>query len=267
VPAFRPETVAATAAVRAGLALVQQRVGADEVRAKTSPRDIVTGTDVAAQEAIRQVLIAFDASIQFVGEEGEHATMPGGGRYWLVDPLCGTSNFAAQLPFYAVNVALVEDGTVSAGVVADGVSGDVYVAERGNGAWLGELPLRVRRDARIVSLDPFLGAPGDLEHFGREFAFRALQGNRWSTRVLATTLSLSWLAAGRFGAAVYANPGLPVHFAAGLRIAEEAGAIVTDQCGDPWRPQSTIFLAAASPDLHAAIRALVDETLAYLAMT
>ncbi len=259
---FRAETRAAIAAVEAGLAVVLSRQDAEDVRFK-GPRDMVTGTDVAAQAAIERVLRDYDAAIAFVGEEGDPATVPDARRYWLVDPLCGTSNFAAELPFFAVNVALVEDDKVTIGVVADGTTGEVHVAERGGGAFLlGGEQLKVNPKARPVSLDPILPGPARLSRFGTELAIRVLADARYGVRILATTLSLIYLARGRMAAAVYVCGGLPVHFAAGLLIAEEAGAIVTDERGEPWQLFGPIYIAAANPEVHRFLQRTAQETVA-----
>ena len=250
-PDLRPETQAAIEALRAGLAVVQARTGASDVRLK-GPRDIVTGTDLAAQAAIGAVLGERTPHIAFVGEEG-NSRVPESGDYWLVDPLCGTGNFAAGLPMYATNVALVEDSEVTIGVVADGTTGEVYVAERGRGAWLSDQRLRVDPNAHIVSIDPGLPGPGWLRRFGDELCVRVLAEHELRVRILSTTLALEYVARGWLGGAVYICDGLPVHFAAGLRIAEEAGAIVTDEHGRPWQVAGPIYVVAANRELHAEI--------------
>src|SRR5262245_55385878 len=124
LPDWRPETRAAIAAARVGLDVVLRRERADEVQLK-GLHDPGTGTDLLAQAEIQRVLAEHEPSIAFVGEEGG-AKMSEADRCWMVDPVCGTSNFAVDLPFYAVNVALVEGGWVMAGVVGDGVTGQMY---------------------------------------------------------------------------------------------------------------------------------------------
>ena len=126
--------------------------------------------------------------------------MPETGRYWLVDPLCGTGNYAAGLPLVALNIAPVEDATVTASAVADGVTGDVYVAERGGGAWrlTANSPERLSASGAsgLVSLDPNLAGPGELRAFGQAFAIRVVAAGRWDVRMLATTLVLTYVASG-----------------------------------------------------------------------
>jgi len=253
---LRPETRAAIEAVRVGLEVVVAREGADDVHAK-GEHDLVTGTDLLSQAAIKRVLEEHEPSIAFVGEEGEAVT-PHSDRYWLVDPVCGTGNFAAGLPFYAVNVALVEGGRVTLGVVGDGVTGEVYVAERGQGAWLltesGADRLRVDPHARIVSVDENLAGPGRLARFGVEFALRVLAEQRLQVRMLATTLCLAYVARGSMGGAVYVCGELPVHFAAGLLLAEEAGALVTDENGGPWQVFGPVYVVAANEEVGVELR-------------
>src|SRR5256885_448470 len=127
---FRAESLAALAALRVGLPIVQSRQGAHDVRAK-SPGDLVTGTDVLVQSELQRVLYERQPDIAFVGEEGEQTLPPPGGRHWLVDPVCGTNNYAARIPLVAMNVALVESGRVTIAAVADAGTGEVYIAERG----------------------------------------------------------------------------------------------------------------------------------------
>jgi myo-inositol-1(or 4)-monophosphatase len=218
------------------------------VRTK-GPRDIVTGTDLAAQAVMERLLRSAFPDHDFVGEEGEASAPAQTARYWLVDPLCGTTNYAAGLPMVAVNVALVEDTHVTVGVVGDPASGDVYVAERRRGAWLdGGAALKVSDRTGLVSVDPTLGPKG--RGLAVELALGVIAAKRWTIRALGTTLVMAHVAAGRIAAAVYARGASPVHLAAGLLLAEEAGAIVTDTQGRPWLLDSPAFVIAATPSLH-----------------
>src|SRR5207237_9621067 len=92
-------------------------------------------TDVLAQSLIEQSLRRDQPDIAFVGEEGAAAAPSSAPRHWLVDPICGTGNFAAGIPLWAINVALVEDGAVTCAAMADGSTGDILLAERRAGAW------------------------------------------------------------------------------------------------------------------------------------
>jgi myo-inositol-1(or 4)-monophosphatase len=264
--AMRAETTAAVAALRAALPGVLGRQGADEVHAK-GPRDIVTGTDLAAQAIIERVLREHHPDCTFVGEEGEHP-VPATGRYWLVDPLCGTANYAARLPMVALNIALVEDGRVTASAVADGVTGEVYAAERGGGAWrlsaAGPERLNASGISGLVSLDPNLAGPDELRAFGQAFAIRVLAAAQWDVRMFATTLALAYVAGGRLAAAVYASSGPSVHLAAGLLLAHESGAIVTSERGTDWTLQDAVYVVAATAELHRELQVMAQAVVAEL---
>src|SRR5215216_2813345 len=124
---MRPETEAALAAVDVGLDLARRRVGADQVTMK-GDRDPVTATDVAVEDAVRAALTARYPEWTVVGEERGGEDRIGDRPYWLVDPICGTRNFASHLPLYAVNVALVEGGRVTSAAVGDGGTGHRFIA-------------------------------------------------------------------------------------------------------------------------------------------
>ncbi|MBV9169793.1 MAG: inositol monophosphatase family protein, partial [Chloroflexi bacterium] len=208
------------------------------------------------------MLTSRHSDIQFVGEEGAQS-LPPGGRFWLVDPLCGTANYAADLPLFATNVALVEDGLVTAAVVADVMRREIYVAERGRGAWRSDgQRLQASAVSQLVSVDPFLGSNSHpLGEFSRRFAVRAITQARFGVRIFASTLVLAYVATGRLAAAVFCNTPVPVHVAAGLLLAEEAGAIVTDDVGAPWRLTSPLVVIAASRELHQELLRSARETL------
>ncbi len=268
MPDLRPETRSALAALRAALPLVQERRGASDVRAK-GPHDIVTGTDVLVQATLQEVLHQHHPDIAFLGEEGSPEVAPDARRRWLVDPICGTSNYAAGIPLFAINVALVEDRRVAASAVADGGTGELYVAEVGRGAWRvgasGSGRLQVSGTNPLVSVDPDVRGGHGLQDFPTAFAVEAMVGHRWDVRALSSTIALVYLASGRLGGAVYAPLGAALHFAAGVLLAHEAGAIVTDHAGGEWTLDSPICVVAATCTLHSDLVALAAEV--YIRLT
>lgn len=167
----RPETLLAIEAVTRGLALAQRGVGRAEITEK-GDRDLVTATDVAVEDEVRRIL-GEASSRPVVGEERGGEPPAHGSAYWLLDPICGTRNFASGIPFYAVNLALVEDDRVTVAVVGDPSTGEINVAELGQGAWsLSDgvrRPLRVSGESRI--LDVADGRAG-----GAPRPYRAIRG-------------------------------------------------------------------------------------------
>jgi myo-inositol-1(or 4)-monophosphatase len=260
---MRAETGAALSAVEAALKLMKDRAGADQITSKGG-RDLVTATDIAVEDAVRSSLRAAYPEWTVVGEERGGEDQVGDRPYWLVDPICGTRNFAANIPLYAVNIALVQDGQVTVSAVGDGGTGSRYVAERGLGAYEmagnGPVQLRVDPDSPIVSFSPGTSKLGMRPAVGADFTRAAILSDRWELRMLSSTISLSYLASGRIGAYLLFEVSSPVHIAAGALLAEEAGALVTDSAGGPWTVERPSILAAAGPAIQRDLLDLIAET-------
>ena len=245
-----PSTSAAAAAVSRALALAAESLGDPRVTAK-GPRDLVTATDVAVEDLLRSAAASLGISV--VGEE-RGGEAPAGEPYWLVDPLCGTANFAAGIPLYSVNLAVVLDGAVVAAVVGDGSTGDVLVAERGSGAWRSGARLASSASGAVVveagrSSSSVLSAAA-------AFTAAALRAERWDVMALNSTVSLAYVATGRVAAYVL-FPKATLHVAAGALLCAEAGAVVTDLRGVAWTLDSDSLVAAATPELHRDLLALL----------
>jgi fructose-1,6-bisphosphatase/inositol monophosphatase family enzyme len=143
-----PQSVAAIAVVEKALQRAAAGTGAVHVK---QGRDVVTDTDIAVEDLIREELSS-EFGWPVIGEE-RGAEIPAARPYWLVDPICGTRNFAAGVPLFAVNVALVEDGQVSVAVIGDGATGEIAVAERSRGARSRPGGLALRPDAASAMVD------------------------------------------------------------------------------------------------------------------
>jgi len=247
----------ALAAAAAGAAVVRAAYGGSLPRRAKAGLDFTTDVDLAAERAILQVITAARPDDGTVGEE-TGTTGGSGSRRWLVDPLCGTLNYAARTPLVAVNVALVDSSTTLACVSADPIADEVFWGD-GKQAW-------VRRDGSDHLIHPSAASglvdvncdgPLDKEFVGPQLLadrnFRAA----FSPRVLSTTLALAWVAAGRRAAYVsdgeFANN---VHFAAGIGLCRSAGCIVTALDGGPVN-QSRGLIAAANPETHQRLVGLV----------
>ncbi len=252
--ALQPETLAAVEAARLGLRLARDSADSAEVQAKAG-RDVVTSADVAVELAIRQVLTD-QTGLPVMGEEHGGQLPADGSPCWLVDPICGTRNYASGAPLYCVNIALTERGAVTKAVVGDASTRQVHVAERGRGAWL--LPdadlarLTTSEDSRTIVVEDGKAAD-ERRVLAARFAAALISADRWDFRSFGTTMSLAYLAAGRVSGYVAFWTDSAVHAAAGSLLAAEAGGTVSDLAGGPWRLDSDAILAAASPGLHAAL--------------
>ncbi len=257
---LRPEAATAVAGVREALSLAERGTGT--VHAKVG-RDVVTDTDVAVEDRLRCSLASVFAW-PVIGEE-RGGEPPDDGSYWLVDPICGTRNFASGIPLFAVNLALVEDNRIALAVVGDGSTGDVFVAEADRGAWRvsGDTlePLSTSASSLVVDFGgwPKAGPERGLAASGLA---AAVQADRWDVRCLSTTLSLVYVATAQIaGSVLFATPEL-VHVAAGSLLVEEAGGRVTDTAGEPWTLKSASMVCAATEDLHDDLLDLLATTFA-----
>jgi myo-inositol-1(or 4)-monophosphatase len=258
---IRPATHVAIAAVRQALAVVgeYQRAGRAVVTPK-SGRDVVTSADVAAEDAIRTMLAA-RTGVPVVGEERGGDIPVDGSPCWLVDPLCGTRNYAIGTPLYSVNLALLENGQVTAAVVGDPSTGEVLIAERGAGAWALPAQADPRRLATSADSQIVAAEPGRSSGARRDRAAAAVadlvRADQWEFLSLATTLALAYLAAGRLAAWAVFWTDSPVHCSAGSLLVTEAGGVVTDLAGAPWTIASDSCLAAADSGVPAGRREMV----------
>jgi myo-inositol-1(or 4)-monophosphatase len=234
----------------AGRMLIDKRpaAGPDVVETKSSPTDVVTQMDKAAERLIVDRIRAARPGDAFLGEEGGSSTGSSGVR-WIIDPIDGTVDYLYGLP----------DGEVVAGVIEIPHRGETYTAVRGAGALLhtatGTRELRCRTG---VSLERALVATG----FGYFAARRAHQAEvlravlprvRDIRRGGSCCADLCSLAAGRVDA-FYERGNQEWDIAAGGLIVREAGGRVEGLAGAPAGPELTI---AAAPDLFPALHDLL----------
>jgi myo-inositol-1(or 4)-monophosphatase len=202
------------------------RADGDSVRSKSTPTDLVSDADLAAEAAIRAVLRERRPGDAILAEEG--GATEGGELRWLVDPLDGTVNFLFGIPAFGVSVACEDRSGTVAGLVLDPVREECFEATRSGPAKLEGDELRL--DDSAPPLELAMVATG----FGYDSGMRARQAEtlqrvlpqvRDIRRVGAAALDLVWTAAGRFDA--YFERGLKAwDVAAGSLVAERAGLAV-----------------------------------------
>ncbi|WP_328469663.1 inositol monophosphatase family protein [Actinoplanes sp. NBC_00393] len=244
----------AIAAAAAGAAEVQARYGGELARVAKGGGDFATSADLAAERAVLDVLRAQRPGDAVTGEEGGAQGPAGAARRWLVDPLCGTLNYAVRTPLVAVNVALRDGADVRVAAAADPFAGEIF--------WTDGVVARVRRadgtdhvltpSAESALVDVNLDPPYP-RHPALLLADPAF-AERFRPRVLSTTLALLWVADGRRAAYVtYGDLRESVHFAAGIAICRAAGCVVTGIEGQPLHTGPGGLLAAADLPTHAAL--------------
>jgi myo-inositol-1(or 4)-monophosphatase len=228
--------------------------GGHEISSKSTPTDLVSEADRAAEALIRERLLTARPGDAILGEEGGAAGGTTGLR-WVVDPLDGTVNFLFGIPQWAVSIAAEDDRGTLAGVVYDPMRDELWSAERDGPARLdGAEVTGSRRD----DLAEAMVATG----FGYDAGARAEQGAvvarllprvRDIRRLGAAALDLAWAAGGRLDA--FYERGLNAwDRAAGALLCERAGLTVLDLPDDGV---SGAGILVAAPALAQPLRALV----------
>jgi len=214
-----------------------------------SDRDLVSDVDVAVERAVRGYLHQATPGIGFLGEEEGGPDDRGTGWLWALDPIDGTSNFAHGIPLCATSLALLRDGRPVLGVIDAPLMGERFHAADGCGAWCADRRLSASgvtalRDAIVAVGDYATGPEAGRRNQAQLAATVHLAPRVHRIRMLGTAaLDLAWVAAGRLDASItFSNH--PWDTAAGVIIAREAGAAVTDSDGSPHSLASAATIAA-----------------------
>jgi len=148
------------AARKAGRSLVKDfgEVEKLQVSAK-SAGDFVSRADIRAEGIIREDLMEARKTYGFLGEESTEMKGEDPTRRWIVDPLDGTTNFLHGMPHWAISIALEHKGEIVSALVYDPVKDEMFVAEKGTGAWLNETRLRVSNRADLIESVFATGVP------------------------------------------------------------------------------------------------------------
>jgi myo-inositol-1(or 4)-monophosphatase len=215
-------------------------------------RDPVSDADLAVERAVRRHLREATPAIGFLGEEEGGPDNAGTGWLWTLDPIDGTSNYAHGIPLCATSLALLRDGRPVLGVIDAPFLAERFHAAEGAGAWSGDRRLAASttaelRDATIAIGDYATGPGAARKNETQLAAMVALTPCVHRIRMLgAAALDLAWLAAGRLDASVtFSNQ--PWDMAAGIILAREAGAAITDADGTPHTYNSAATIAATEP--------------------
>jgi myo-inositol-1(or 4)-monophosphatase len=250
--------LAVTAARTAGEFLLDARPADLVVATKSTPTDVVTQMDTAAERLISTTIRSSRPDDAMLGEEGQDAGASDGRRVrWIVDPIDGTVNYLYGLPQWSVSIAAEVSGVVVAGAVFDPSKDELFTAERGVGARLNGVPISVSGCSELAQALVGTGFGYDAARRGRQA--QVLTGVlplvRDIRRLGAASLDLCWLACGRLDGYFERGLGVWDYSAAGL-IAAEAGARVEGLHGGP---PSGDLLVAASAGLFPALHDLVAE--------
>jgi myo-inositol-1(or 4)-monophosphatase len=256
--------VAVEAARRAGDVLLGYFGSLDPSEVEEKGRnDVVSRADRESEALVKELLLdAFPGDL-FVGEEGGSTGSDALAPAWIVDPLDGTANFVRGFPHWAVSIGRTaggRDGELVLGVVWDPVKKDLFVAEKGAGAFRNGRRLQVTRREGLAGAALATGFPfrvqARIDTYLRLFkaVFLEVQSIR---RAGSAALDLAYVSCGIFDG--FFELGLsPWDSAAGAVLVTEAGGVVTDfDGGEAWRVRGNTL--AAGPAVHAALARLVAD--------
>ena len=215
------------------------------------PGDFVTTADQRTERILIEELKKARPGYPFLVEESGVIDGPDKSHRFIIDPLDGTTNFMHGIPHFAISIALEREGQIVSGVVFNPVNDEMFVAEKGQGAFLNDKRLRVAarkliKDTLSATGIPFMGKDGH-ERFLSEL--RAVMGASTGVRRYGSAaLDLAGLAAGRYDA--FWERGLkPWDIAAGMLMVREAGGVLSDLNGGE-KALETGDLLASNEALH-----------------
>lgn len=239
--------VAVNCASKAG-EWIKSKIGSiTQLDTKYSMQDLVTEVDKGAERMIRNLIATHFPNHSFLGEEGvepgpeasaKALEEMGDAEYlWIVDPVDGTTNYVHGFPFYSVSIALAYRGQVIVGVVYDPSRDELFVAERGKGAYVHGRKMSVSSEKTLSQsliatgfpADPIVALPANLKNM------QALAPKVRNLRVAGSAaLHLAYVAAGRLSGFWEHNLSA-WDIAAGALLVEEAGGRMSDMENGPYR--------------------------------
>jgi len=226
---------------------------------KKNITDLVTNADIESEKAIIQTI-----RDQYPGHAilAEESGIRNGEKdcQWIIDPLDGTTNFAHGVGIFSISIAFAFKQEIMVGIVLNPESGELFSAIKGCGAMLNKNPIRVSNSKNVQDSLLVTGFPYDIKPVFPELMTRfshCLKAARGIRRLGSAALDLCFVACGRFDG--YWEENLkPWDTAAGMLIATEAGARVTDFSDRPYGVDDYEILAT-NKQIH-------DEMLSLLAI-
>lgn len=238
--------VAINCAAKAGEWIKSKLGNYEKLDIKTSSHDLVTEVDKGAEKLIRRLIMTHFPDHSFLGEEstgvGAAAATSAlnevkqSDYLWIVDPIDGTTNFVHGLPLYSVSIALAHKGEVIVGVIYDPARDELFVAEKGKGAYVHGVRMKVSQEEKLESSLIATGFPTDRDVL-LPLNLAGIQAVAPRVRNIRTigsaALSLAYVATGRLSGFWELNLNA-WDLAAGVLLIQESGGKVTDTAGNPY---------------------------------
>lgn len=220
-------------------------------RAKRHLGDLITEADEKVSDFLIEEIRKKFPDHAIHSEEEKNDVNPGALTEWIIDPIDGTRNFANGIPFWCVMVGVYVGGEAAYAAIHNPVAEELFFASRGRGASLNGLPIKVN-DVSSFDYGYGIAVRADVATDKEAEFKRMLDRLNNDTTVwmhnLGSMLASCYVASG--GIDFFAeNAGFDHDYAAAVLICAEAGAVVTDADGNPWR-RGRRDLVIANPKLH-----------------
>ncbi|MGF7049378.1 myo-inositol-1(or 4)-monophosphatase [Paenibacillus sp. DS2015] len=253
--------VAINAAAKAG-EWIKSRLGTvKELNTKYSAQDLVTEVDKGAEQMIRKLILTHFPDHAILGEEGVEPGPKASAQaleetlkeeyVWIVDPVDGTTNYVHGFPFYSISIALAHKGEIIVGVIYDPSRDELFVAEKGKGAYVHGKPTVVSGEVTLETSLIATGFPAD-QTFALPINMAGLQHLAPQVRNIrsggSAALHMAYVAAGRLTG--FWEIGLNAwDLAAGALLVTESGGTVSDTTGRPYE-LSVRHIVASNGAIH-----------------
>lgn len=230
---MKHKDIAVEAAQKAGKILKNNFFKQSHVEGK-GKHDVVTKTDRESEAAILEILREAFPEHNFVAEES--GSQQGDSEYtWYVDPLDGTSNFITGNPYFSVSIALAIKEKVILAIVFNPILDEMYIAEKGKGAFVNDEPLHVSQNAQIS--EALLASAYSMNEKDIKRGLKTIETLALNARKViinfSPALDLCNIARGRIDGLVD-NGTTPEDHAAGSLILTEAGGVVQNYADKNW---------------------------------
>ncbi|PZD95627.1 inositol monophosphatase [Paenibacillus sambharensis] len=237
---------------------------------KFSQHDLVTEIDKGSETMIRNLIMTHFPDHSFLGEEGVEPgpnaslealdNMKEAEYLWIVDPIDGTTNFVHGFPFFVVSIALAHKGEIILGVVYDPSRDELFIAEKGKGAYVHGRRMRVSQEKAVHESLLATGFPADHQQ-ALPLNMKQLQSVAPKARNIrasgSAALHMAYVAAGRLSG--FWEMGLhPWDLAAGSLLIQESGGRVTGLNGEAYH-LGIKDVVATSGDIHDELLKLLKE--------
>lgn len=239
--------VAINTAAKAGQWIKSKLGDINRVDTKYSSQDLVTEVDKGSEKLIRNLIMTHFPDHSILGEEGVEPGPEASAKalqamsdeeyLWIVDPIDGTTNFVHGFPFYSVSIALAHKGEIIVGVVYDPSRDELFVAEKGKGAYMHGNKTGVSLDSKLSESLVATGFPADRDG-ALPINLKGMLALAPKVRNLrsggSAALHMAYVAAGRLSG--FWEIGLSAwDVAAGSLLIQESGGKVSDTAGNPYR--------------------------------